>query len=264
MAVQDLALAPSFRVGEVLSKTFSIWFSNIVPFGLLGLLFNIPLAIAGYFFFEILVASAGQIAPGELPPGFIWRAIVAVLVVMAFYQLLTASITYGVIMRLRGQPIALGPCLGQGIKRFLPVIFTGLLGTILAAIGGIFLVIPGIIVLVGLWVAVPVCVVEELGVGASLERAWALSKGYRWKLLGVILVMGIILGVVQQVIQLLANSFVGGGSVGLAALAPALGILMINQAISVTLTAVTVTCAYYYLRVAKEGVDIDQIASVFD
>src|SRR5262249_34044160 len=145
MAVQDLALAPSFRVGEVISKTFSTWFSNIVPFGLLGLIFNIPLAIAGYFFFEFLVASAGQFAPGQMPPGLVWRIIVAVLVVMASYQLLSASITYGAIMRLRSQPVTLGACLNQGIKRFFPVIFTGLLAAIFAAIGGIFLVIPGII-----------------------------------------------------------------------------------------------------------------------
>jgi len=36
-------------------------------------------------------------------------------------------------------------------------------------------------------VAVPACVIEKLGVGKSLSRSSALTRGYRWPIFGIIL-----------------------------------------------------------------------------
>jgi hypothetical protein len=43
-----------------------------------------------------------------------------------------------------------------------------------------------------------------------------------------------------------------------------IGATIIWQGVAGGFGAVLVAVAYYYLRVAKEGVDVDQIASVFD
>ncbi len=208
--------------------------------------------------------TQGQLAPGQLPPGFAWKIFVAAFVTIACYQLLTAAVAYGVIKRLRGQPVQIGACFSQAFKRFIPIMLTGLLGAILTWLASFLLVIPGIIVALNFWVAVPVCVVEELGATASLSRAKSLARGHRWKILGVLLVATVIAVVIQQILGFLVGMVTSGGASMATAIQVGVGMLVINQAIFATLIAAIATCTYYYLRVAKEGVDIDQIASVFD
>ncbi len=43
-----------------------------------------------------------------------------------------------------------------------------------------------------LYVAVPVCVIEKQGVIASLSRSRALTKGYRWQIFGLFLLVMVI------------------------------------------------------------------------
>ena len=270
MAVQDLELAPSFRVGQVLGKSLSIWFKNLLPFGLLGVVFNIPVAILGYLMFEELVPIQQQIALGQpADPALVqhifgWGFWAGWVVFVICYQLLTAAIAYGVVQRLRGQTVSLVGCFGQAFGRFFPIIFTGLAAAILTWLACLLLVIPGIIVALNFYVAIPVCIIEGLGVSGSLSRAKELARGYRWRLLGIILVAAVIAVVIQQLLGVIIRLAVPAHMELTNLIYMSVGTLMINQVIFTTLVAAIATCAYYYLRVAKEGVDIDQIAAVFD
>lgn len=264
MVVQGMAAAPDFRVGQVLTRSLTVWFQNLVPFGILGVVFNIPLALFAYTAVQEILLAQGQLAPGELPQGVAWKIFAAVFVSIVCYQLLTAAVAYGVIKRLRGQPVQIGACFAQAFKRFIPVMFTGLLGAILTWLAGLLLVIPGIIVMLNFWVAVPVCVVEELGASASLSRAKSLARGHRWKILGILLVAAVIVVVIQQILGFVIGLVTPSRSLMTAVVPMGVGLLVINQALFTTLTAAVATCVYYYLRVVKEGADIDQIAAVFD
>jgi hypothetical protein len=115
------------------------------------------------------------------------------------------------------------------------------------------LVVPGIILMVMWYVAVPVCVVENAGPEQSLRRSAALTKGLRWKVFGIFLVFYVGATAGDQVLD-----WTGPSSVSMMAA------LVVWQGLTGAFGSVLTTVTYYYLRVAKEGVDIDQIAAVFD
>ena len=51
--------------------------------------------------------------------------------------------------------------------------------------------IPGLIIYTVLWLVVPVAVVERPGIVASLRRSSMLTKGYRWQIFGMVLILGV-------------------------------------------------------------------------
>jgi len=253
MAVQDLALAPTFRVGQVISKSLSIWLRNILFFLIMGILAHAP---------GLLLQLMFPVVPDPQHPMNGLTAGVPAIINGVLTQLMTAIVTYGVIQQLRGQSIEFNAAFAAGLGRFLPVLLTALCAGILIGLATLAFIIPGIILMMVLWVAVPACVGEKLGVGASLSRSAALTKGYRWQVFGIVLLL--------SVLSLVA-AFALGGIVGFGLAVAHVGlssIAVIAQfAAGAVVGSLTATCAavsYYYLRVAKEGVDIDQIAAVFD
>jgi hypothetical protein len=100
-----------------------------------------------------------------------------------------------------------------------PVAAITIVVAIAAGIGAIFLILPGLWVLAVFSVAVPSAAVEESGFGA-LGRSAALTKGYRWPIVGlgivfalIVLGIGVLVGLL--VISPLSLLFAGGGGPGL-------------------------------------------------
>jgi hypothetical protein len=106
------------------------------------------------------------------------------------------------------------------------------------------------------FVATPVCVVEKLGPLGSMGRSSRLTKGHRWKIFGLFLLLIIISVVVSQSVAVILVA-IGGVTLALLGAIAWGGVWGAFYAISVVVT-------YHDLRAAKEGTDIDQIAAVFD
>lgn len=80
---------------------------------------------------------------------------------------------------------------------------TWLAFTLLARAGLTLFIVPGLFVLVIFWVSLPVSIIERKGVLASFRRSAELTKGHRWRILGIVamtvvcwLVVGVISGAV--------------------------------------------------------------------
>src|SRR5258708_6163912 len=131
------------------------------------------------------------------------------------------------------------------------------------AFGMVLLIVPGLI-LATMWaVAIPIAVVEKMGATASLSRSAALTRERRWRVFGAVFVSGLL--------AVLVGAAIGGAARGPAY--PARGhrppTLMVAVswaagAIFQAFNACVVATLYYFLRRDKEGVDIHQIAAVFD
>src|SRR5262249_1244975 len=113
---------------------------------------------------------------------------------------------------------------------------------------------PSAILLVMWAVVVPACIVEDLGPVTSLGRSAELTKGFRWKIFGIMLLLGL-MSVAATVVQIIL------GTVS-QALSSLFGIVWFLFWIAYWNCTVIMT--YHDLRVAKEGVDTQQIASIFD
>ena len=92
-----------------------------------------------------------------------------------------------------------------------------------------------------------------------MGRSAQLTKGHRWRIFGLELLLVGLLVIASILIGLLnwALSTIGGPLLG------AISGLLWNT-VWVAYYAVMVAVAYYDLRVCKEGIDIEQIAAVFD
>lgn len=237
----------SFSVGSVLSQGFAIFFQNFVPFMLLAVVVFSPL---------ILYTAWVDFSPEN--PDLIeavetWSVMLMVLGV-PLAMILNAALVYGTFRQLRGDPAPIGAALGQGIARALPVLGVAILSTVCIMLGFVLLIIPGLIVMTALWVAIPVAVVEKPGIVASLKRSVDLTAGYRWSIFAIIFLVGAIERFATFIVENMGVSNIG---IYLGAL---LAIVAVVSAIDSVVTAV----GYHDLRVAKEGVDTEQIASVFD
>jgi hypothetical protein len=90
---------------------------------------------------------------------------------------------------LRGLPKrGVGELVGRGFGKFgslwLIYVITGLA----SVFGFVLLILPGLMI-TAIWIpASAACVVEDLNSSRALERAWRLSKGSRWRLLGLLAV----------------------------------------------------------------------------
>lgn len=257
MVAQGVDVSTEFRIGRVISTSLSIWLRNIIIFCLLGLLANLPGLLLKLFFTNGTTeggASTSSIGSALSGAGSSISDLV-------FGQILIAIVTFGVFQQLRNRPLDIGACISAGLSRLLPVIGTSLIAGILIGLASLLLVIPGIILSMVFWVAIPVCVAENLGASASLSRSAGLTKGYRWQVFGIVLLLTVISIAIGAIVGLASG--LGLGLMNASSTSMILVVYIVSSLLS-AFQAVCSTTGYYYLRVAKEGVDIDQIAAVFD
>jgi hypothetical protein len=86
------------------------------------------------------------------------------------------------------------------------LIIAGILAGIAVGIGLILLIVPGLFLLTIWAVIAPVIVIERTGALGSFGRSSELTKGNRWQVFGVIVVLFILQFVVTALIQALADS----------------------------------------------------------
>lgn len=233
-----------FRIGRVLSKSISVFFQNIVTFTLISAVVSLPF---------IIISTLQE---GSTQEDQAIRALVGFGVLLFLSPLATAVILHATFQHMRGRPVRLGESVSQALGRFLPLLGVMVLQTLGISLGFLLLIIPGFILLTMWYAAVPVCIAERAGPIRSLGRSRELTKGYRWRIVGLMFLLGIMGGIGSAVFVLLGTA--------LAQEWGAIAAQTLWQGLSGGFGSVAVAVAYYYLRVAKEGVDVDQIAAVFD
>jgi len=234
-----------FRVGRVLSRTFSVLSRNLLPF-------CVVTAIAYLPSLAILAEQGQRMQPGR---AFLLIGLGAVLGIV-LNALSEAIVLFGAFEDMRGRTVNLAASARVGLSRLLPVLGVALRVGLFTGIAAVLLLIPAFIVLTMLFVAMPACIVEQLGPMDSLRRSRELTKGHRWAIFGLWFLVAIVVAIGSKLAGLV-GSLIGGVGVSLL-------FSLIWGALAGAFNAIMVVVAYHDLRVAKEGVDTDKIASVFD
>ena len=233
-----------FQIGKVISKSLQVYSENIVIYSLIAAAVGVP----------TLVLTVTQVAAAQESQAII--AIASFIVIMFLSPLAVAINLHAAFQSMRGRPVSLGESVAGGLSRFLPLLGVMILFTLGATLGFLLLIVPGIILMVMWYVAVPACVLERTGPARSLGRSRELTKGYRWKIFGLILLV-YVLSIIGSVLgSLLVNTAAGMWGAAI--------VQLIWQGLAAGFGTVMIAVVYYYLRVAKEGIDVDQIAAVFD
>jgi hypothetical protein len=243
-------LGAPFRIGPAMSRAFEVFKGNFGKFLLLTLITTSP-ALA-------LKVFSAPMAAGIKAGNSTAITTVAVVGLVGFLLQIVAqgACLYGSYRAMRGESFTVQQSLGVAFRRFFPIIGVAMLGGVLGMLGLMLLVVPGLIAAAMFYVSIPACVIENLGVTASLGRSRALTAGYRWKIFG--------LFVIFILLALMVGSVVGFLGVTAKLLVGAVVLQFIVNAVIIAFSAVLVAVVYHDLRVAKEGVDIDKLTNVFD
>ncbi|MFO1056732.1 MAG: hypothetical protein U1E53_07155 [Dongiaceae bacterium] len=173
---------------------------------------------------------------------------------LLIYSVTQALIVHAAVQAMRGHRVRIVETLAATLPRFVPIVLVSVMAGVLAGLATLLLVIPGVIVFIMLFVAQPVCVVERLGADASVSRSAALTKGNRWRIFALCLIVFVLRAAVGAVAALLLRA---GASVVL------IGVDVLVNGTLLAFYGVVTAVVYYQLRVLKEGVDIEQVAAVF-
>jgi hypothetical protein len=286
-----------FRIGHVFSQSLSVLSQNIfklcavtgaVVLPLLLVPLALPANFGGPLGGPVAIGPSGINLSQINPYGFFGSLAVLFVVMLLVFNVGEVMVLYIAVQHMRREPVDLLEGLRVALGRFFPLIgvvllmFLAILGFVLlvGVVTGALAVVPGLAVLtpvlgflsivpyfmlIIMWsVARPACVVERLGPLRSLGRSRELTRGHRWKILGLILL---------TLVCLLVALIVVGVILGVAA---ALGAAVsfapwVVRAVSLAFYAVLlaffwilIAVTYRDLRVANEGIDTDQVATVFE
>ena len=243
-----------FSIGRVIGDSFGVYARNFISFTVLALVIGLVSLV-----FQLLVFLPMMVSGSQDPTQMNWGVILLGSVIPMIVNALTqATIIYGTFQDIRGQRAGIGDCIARGLASIVPVIVGSILLSLGFGIGFVLLIVPGLILLVMWWVYVPAIVVERKGIIEAFGRSRELTRGRRWHILGLALIVGIAALVISFVIGKALQDPTGQVStVG----------SIVQYAVLSVLTAfnsVLVAVGYYYLRVEKEGTDVNAIASIFD
>lgn len=233
---------PEFSAGSVLGPSFGIWLRNFVPFTLLIAFVHSPMIVYTYMVLTNDPTETDLVLWGRIN----------MFVPNILNLIVSGALAYGVVQQLSKTPASMGACVTKGIQRLIPVFFIALLVGVLVFIGTLLFIIPGIILTCMLWVAVPAAVVERPGVMGALKRSASLTKGARWSIFLIVVVLFFVAVVGGVIVGVSIDDWVVSTWV-------TYGFTIVLGGLNATTAAV----AYYQLRLSKEGVDIEQLKQVF-
>jgi len=267
--------AEGFSLGEVIGKSFSIWGRKMGTLLLIMVIVYSPLVV--YKGVQVI----GEPLPTEMVSveddevlihkDVIWRMAGEGIGAFLLSFVAQAAVIFAVLQELRGEQVSVGESLRVSMGRLLPVVgvtlivfvclmATGALMGLAVGLGGLLLLLLlpfGLFWLCflwcTLWVAVPAVIVERTGVFGALRRSARLTRGCKWRIMGILLIV-------------LAVQWAGGGLVGVVSMGSVRAGLVIELSAMLlvgALTATSTAVGYHDLRVAKEGVGVDDLLKVF-
>ncbi len=273
--------------GEILDRSFAIYRRLFVPLVLVQLICSsIP------FIFGVYVAASGGARSN------VALTILSYLLSFVLSALAAAATSYVISESYLGRSLTAGDALHRALPRTSSVVVLSLLIALVVGVSavpfslvflgsvysisvqqapfGLALLVLSIVLLVlpawvfsSLSVGTQCLVLEEpSSPGRAMERTWFLTKGYRLRMTGLILVFLLIVLIPIFGIGFVAQFFAAGGSAGTTAGGADNSVLsvattVLGSAISFLVTPILyciLTLAYYDLRVRKEGFDLEMLA----
>lgn len=249
----SLALRP-LSIGEVIDASFQVYRRHFSALATIVLVCNgLPVLL------QIYGRSGGGVHLGLT---VVYAVLVVVLSLIA-----TGATVFVVSESYLGRAITAREALNRALPFVVPLIVVSLLVGLVAFVGFLLLVVPGVIAICGLAVSVPALVVESTSSTDAMGRSWALTRGYRLRMFGLfVLIFLLILVPYVAIMGAVGVAAAVSGATGAKGLSTGLILLgtviaAIVQLLLSPLYQAALVIAYYDLRVRKEGLDLELLAS---
>ena len=242
-------------IGEILSLTLNLYLSKFLQFFLPFLIAGIITGLSTYAIMSSFPLPEVPSAPASYEEILEW--FVALLTTMIIVGVLSALVTWivttpttGIVTKYASDQIEkgtsnLGASLNFTISKLSSLLIAQLIIGILTVIGTLLFFIPGIIISIIFLLTIPAIIVEQKGAFESLGRSRRLVRKRWLKTFALLLIVGIILGTVISIVNLL--------TLPLNTTYPNISILIINIAFSFVAPISPIAITYlYYAMVARE------------
>ena len=258
-------------IGVVLQTTFQVLGRNLATFTILGLvLTGLPATIIAYASFATMGDQATELARGAftLSPGYFQAIGLSGIAGLILTTILQGALIYATVQDLNGQKASVADCLATGLRNFLALIAVTILLYLAVGFGMVLLLVPGLMIACAWCVAIPALVADRTGIFGAFSRAADLTRGNRWRIFG----LGILLWIVLLVVSTIANAISGvsnlanlDGAEGLAVLtSPAFLVLsVIRSTVSAVVGSTLVAVLYVELRRLRDGAGPQWLAEIF-
>jgi len=233
------------QVGRVLSRAFQVIGRNPALFIGLGILF------AG------LPQAAGVWAIGGDPmnpkPNTQLLAQLINIVSLIGSAILSATVIRATTIDLAGGRPSIGEAISSTVTAIPAVIGISILYWLAVMFGAMLLLVPGLIAIAMWSVSVPAYLEERKGVFAAMSRSRDLTRGSRWKVLGLMLVSVVLLMLLSLAVLLVTN--LGTATTMLVSL--------VTGGLAGAIFAAIIATLYVELRQVKEGAGAERLAEIF-
>jgi hypothetical protein len=255
----------SVSIGRIFNRGFGTITSN--PVATLGIAFAFGAVPS------VLLSWGIQNFRAESLDLFGGLAALVIALISVVVAVLLSMITQGALVRAtvahsEGRKASFGESAMAGLSVALPLFLLGILSSLGIALGFILLVVPGVMLYVMWSVAAPALVEERLGPVEALGRSRDLSRGARWKIFGLTLVVLVVYWLFSALIGVLGVMFYGGvqNFAEMATQGLPLGYLVVStliQTITSAVWGVIQTSLYVELRNWKDGPPTEKLADIF-
>lgn len=183
-----------------------------------------------------------------------------------FYLMAQAVLFRATVALADGRPEPLGDYVSAAARALLPLLGLAILMTLAVLFGWLLFVVPGIM-LACIWsVAPPALVAERIGVFAAMSRSRDLTRGARWRVFGLAMLVYAIYFVASSVIgvgTIAASGLAAGTTAGVGPTIVASILSVILQAGFTAVWSAIQGALYVELRDWKDGPIGDRLSDIF-
>ena len=238
------------NLGAILGETFTIYGQNLLRLLAIVAIVEVILGILGYVLTLPAISTEGKIE--SLAP-FILIGIILFLGSIVAYPLMQGALIHAISEQHFRRPVSIGRAYRFAWRRIGALIGATILATLAVLAMAVTIIgIPAAIYFAVTWTFIwQAALLEGFGPRTALSRSSAIVRQNWWRVLGIMLVVGIIAGAISAVLGTLP---VVGSTIG----------ATIGSILSTPVAMTGATLLYYDLRVRKEGYSLEALAEKLD
>lgn len=250
-------------IGRVLERALAAVRTNPgVILGLALIVGALPALVMTYLFVQMGLSSPEAFTSGAISTtALVTATLITSLIGVVIAVLVQGALTRATVVASQGGKVSLGDSLSTGLSVVLPLIGLAIVSAIGIMLGLVLLIVPGVILALMWSVAVPALVVERVGVFEALGRSNTLTKGAKWKIFGLALIIFVAYWLLSIILGMIGLAGYGGATTGLS-LGSVLGSIVLSTLFNTAVGTIQPSL-YVELRQWKEGTDVQSLQQVF-
>lgn len=254
----------TMSVGRVFSRGFGVIVDNpATVFGIAFLFGALPSVVLSFFQRRVMTGTMDR----DQVIGSITLMLASLFVSLVLQALVQGSLVRAALAYARGERATFSQCVGAALPVVLPLIGLAILMVVGIWLGMILFIVPGVMLFVMWSVASPALVAERTGVFGAFGRSRYLTRGARWKVFGIELILIIVYYIFIGAFAATTVSATGSSfatSVSTNGLPWGWLIATIfSSTIATTVWSTVQTSLYVELRNWKEGLPEESLAEIF-